>query len=373
MPKTRERLRQRAASAILATESENISTRLVSNQLYKVSFIAQTNAIIPNLPQGQPESAAMMNKRDLAWSIIGIGAVIFSCWLLFKEIRGISLTEIADSLHAIPLTSWLLAFLATAGAYSALAWYDRIALDHLGKKISWWFITLCSFTTYALAHNIGASVFSGALVRYRAYRSKGLTPAEVGVVILLCSFTFALGTILAGGLVLLIKPELIQRIADITPWLSVVIGLGLLTLVALYVYGAWRQMKPWRRGKLHIEYPRMRVVRRQLLVAPLELVCAAAIIYFALPEANNPGYLTILGIFLASFSLALLSHAPGGLGVLEVTFIAALPEMHKADVLAALIVFRGLYLLLPFALALLVVSAFEYRQWAGTKVEKPHP
>ena len=262
----------------------------------------------------------MMNKRDMAWSIIGIGAVFFSCWLLFKEIRDISLTEIADSLHAIPLTSWLLALPATAGAYSALAWYDRIALDHLGKKISWWFITLCSFTTYALAHNIGASVFSGALVRYRAYRSKGLTPAEVGVVILLCSFTFALGTILAGGLVLLIKPELIQRIADITPWLSVVIGLGLLTLVALYVYGAWRQMKPWRRGKLHIEYPRMRVVRRQLLVAPLELVCAAAIIYFALPEANNPGYLTILGIFLASFSLALLSHAPGGLGVLEVTF-----------------------------------------------------
>jgi hypothetical protein len=308
-----------------------------------------------------------MSKRDIAWSLIGIGAVIFSCWLLYNEVHNISLTELADSLRAITLSNWLLAAVATLGAYFALACYDRIAMDHLGKKISWWFIAFCSFTTYALAHNIGASVFSGALVRYRAYRSKGLTPHEIGVVIIFCSFTFALGTMLAGGVVLLIKPDLIQRVADVTPWLSVLIGLGLLTLVGLYVLGAWRHFKPWRRGKLHIEYPRLKIVRRQLLAGPMELLCAAAIIYFALPEAGNPGYMTILGIFLASFSLALLSHAPGGLGVLEVTFLAALPEMATADVLAALIVFRCFYLLLPFAMALLVVLTFEYQQWCASK------
>jgi uncharacterized membrane protein YbhN (UPF0104 family) len=208
-------------------------------------------------------------------------------------------------------------------------------------------------------------------VRYRAYRRKGLTPHEIGVLILFCSFTFALGTMLSGGVVLLLKPALIQRVTDVSPWLAVLIGLGLLTLVGLYILGAWRHFKPWTRGKLHIEYPRMNIVSRQLLAGPLELACAAAIIYFALPEAGNPGYLTILGIFLASFSLALLSHAPGGLGVLEVTFLGALPEMATADVLAALIVFRALYLLLPFALALLVVSAFEYKQWTSSKVQSP--
>ncbi|MCX4198802.1 FHIPEP family type III secretion protein, partial [Methylobacterium organophilum] len=42
-------------------------------------------------------------------------------------------------------------------------------LLHLGvRHLSWLFVSLCSFTTYALSHNIGASVFSGALVRYRA-------------------------------------------------------------------------------------------------------------------------------------------------------------------------------------------------------------
>lgn len=305
----------------------------------------------------------MMKRSDLLWTLVGIGAVVLSCYLLYHEVRTISLEEIASSLEAIPRLNWLLAAVATLGAYSALAWYDRIAVAHLGKHISWWFITLCSFTTYALAHNIGASVFSGALVRYRAYRTKGLAPQEIGILIVFCSFTFILGTLLASGCVLVAQPRIITRVADVGPWLSVSIGVLLLALVSLYVLGSWRQFKPWTWGKLHIEYPRLGIVARQLMAGPLELACAAAIIYFALPSEGNPGYLVVLGVFLASFSLALLSHAPGGLGVLEVTFLAAMPELHKSDVLAALIVFRGLYLLLPFALSVFVVAGFEWSRW----------
>ncbi|MNJ74295.1 hypothetical protein D3C77_712070 [compost metagenome] len=53
--------------------------------------------------------------------------------------------------------------------------------------------------------------------------------------------------------------------------------------------------------------------------------------------------------------------------MLEVTFLAALPELPTADVLAALIVFRGFYLLLPFALAILVVLGFEAGQWSARR------
>ena len=312
----------------------------------------------------------MMKRSDWIWTTIGLAAVVFSCYLLYREIRTISLDELTDSLHAIRAHNWLMAAGATLGAYVALAWYDRIAIAHLGKKISWWFITLCSFTTYALAHNIGASVFSGAVVRYRAYTSKGMGPHDIGVLIVFCSFTFALGTLLSGGVVLVSQPDLIKRVADVSPWLSVMIGGLMLGFVALYVLGSWRQFKPWKWGKLHVEYPRLGIVAKQLLAGPLELVCAAAIIYFALPAESNPGYLVVLGVFLASFSLALLSHAPGGLGVLEVTFLAAMPELPTADVLAALIVFRGFYLLLPFALSLLVVLGFEWGQWSTRRKQR---
>jgi uncharacterized membrane protein YbhN (UPF0104 family) len=73
--------------------------------------------------------------------------------------------------------------------------------------------------------------------------------------------------------------------------------------------------------------------------------------------------MVILGVFLASFSAALLSHAPGGLGVLELVFIAGLPEMDPAGVLAALAIFRLFYLIVPFLFALLVVIVFEHSQF----------
>jgi glycosyltransferase 2 family protein len=306
-----------------------------------------------------------MKIRNAAWSIFGIVAVVVSVYILYREFRRISFAEVADSLAAISLHNWIICAIATLCAYGALAWYDRIALAHIGgKKISWLFISVCSFTTYALSHNIGASVLSGAVVRYRAYTTRGLTPQEIGMLIVFCSFTFALGTVLTTSVVLVIGPTIVARLVDIPPWMSTTIGIVLLSLVALYVLGSWRHFPPFHWRRFHIQYPRLPIVARQLLAGPLELCSAAAIIYFALPAAGNPGYLAVLGVFLASFTLALLSHAPGGLGVLEVTFLAAMPELDPNDVLAALIVFRLLYLLVPFAISLVIVLLFERTQLA---------
>src|SRR5271167_95971 len=102
---------------------------------------------------------------------------------------------------------------------------------------------------------------------------------------------------------------------------------------------------------------------KQLLAGPLELIGAAGIIFFALPAAANPGFLVVLGVFLASFSLALVSHAPGGLGVLEIAFLEGMPDMPQANVVAALLVFRLFYLILPFIFALGVILVFERDRW----------
>ncbi len=309
-----------------------------------------------------------MKAKKYLWPVIGVAAVGFSIWLLYHELRGLSLDELWDSLTAIPATGWILSIAATLLAYAALAGYDHLALLHLRKHVGWLYITVCSFTTYALSHNIGASVFSGSVVRYRAYSAKGLSGAEIGVLVAFCSFTFALGTIMLTGLVLLLVPEVSERFVDVLPLeASAATGLFLLALVALYVIGSALRLKPLKIGSFAVHYPRLPVVARQLVIAPLELIGAAAIIYFALPEAGNPGFMIVLGIFLISFSAALLSHAPGGLGVLELVFITGLSDMDPADVLAALLVFRLLYLIIPFVLALFVVLGFERMQLAHQK------
>ena len=59
--------------------------------------------------------------------------------------------------------------------------------------------------------------------------------------------------------------------------------------------------------------------------------------------------------------------------MLELTFLSALPEVPKVDVLAALIVFRGFYLLLPFALAIMVVAGLRIRPVAQSTPRSADP
>jgi uncharacterized membrane protein YbhN (UPF0104 family) len=307
-----------------------------------------------------------MKWKEWIWPIIGVGAVAFSIWLLVDELRGISIDDVGAGLAAISWRQWLLAALAAVAAYAALAGYDRIALRHIGKRVSWPFVALCSFTTYALSHNIGGSVISGAVIRYRAYSTKGLTTHEVGVLVAICSLTFALATVMLGGLLLVIHPSVVERIApDLPVWMGLALGGGLLAIVALYVFGSWLRLRPFRIGGFELHYPRLPIVLRQLTIGPFEILAAATIIYFALPAEGNPGFLTVAAVFVASFTVAQLSHAPGGLGVLEVVFIKGLPEMDEVQVLAALLVFRLLYLLIPLLISICVVIVFERSQLAS--------
>ena len=306
-----------------------------------------------------------MKWKALFWPTVGLTAVAVSIWLLYHELRGISLDDVWDGLAAIPPSGWVLSCLGSVVAYAALAGYDHIALLHIGKRVSWPFVTLCSFTTYALSHNIGGSVFSGALIRYRAYATKGLTAQDVGVLVAVCWFTFILSTVFVAGIVLVIEPELLDRFADLAHvTFSMALGVAMLGFVAAYVFGSWLRLRPLKIGSFQLHYPSLPIVARQLTIGPIELLGAAAIIYFALPAAGNPGFIVVLGIFLVSFSAAQISHAPGGLGVLEVVFLTGLSDMDPVSVLAALLVFRLFYLIVPLLLALIVVLKFERTQFA---------
>lgn len=312
-----------------------------------------------------------MKLKKYLWPIVGLVTICFSVWLLYKELRHLSLDDVWESLVAIGTHDWIMSGLCTLVAYAALAGYDRIALQHLKRKVGWLFITLTSFTTYALSHNVGASVFSGAVVRYRAYTSKGLSASEVGILVALCSFTFAIGTIMLIGCTLLYEPNITERFVDILPVeASKTTGVLLLTIVGLYVLGSLLKLRPLKFGSFTLFYPAPKLVAQQLIIGPIELLGAAGIIYFALPDAGNPGFMIILGIFLISFSAALISHAPGGLGVLELVFVTGLPDMNPADVIAALLVFRLFYLIIPFVIGLFVILFFERSQLAAAEKEE---
>lgn len=336
----------------------------------------------------------MKRVMDYVWPLIGLVAVVLSVRVLydklyaeaasdpavralleagdfFSDVRAIA-SGIGARLADLPLSAYLLAGVSTLVAYLALAWYDRIALIHLRKEkgISWLYVAVCSFTTYALSHNIGASVFSGGMVRFRAYTAKGLSAAEVAILVAVCSFTFAFGTILLLGLVLLWEPQILGPLTALSAHFNVgttparLIGAGLLGFCLLYTIGSWLHLRPLHVGKFELVYPRLPIVARQYLAAPLELIGAAGIIYFALPEAGHPGFMIVLGAFLLSFSAGLLSQVPGGVGVMEAVFLAILPGVPATAVFAALLVWRLFYLLMPLALSIPVIVLFEHSRLA---------
>jgi len=321
---------------------------------------------------GRSTRRVMKRFFEFFWPLVGLIAVVVSLGLLYKEFQGASLgTELWANLKNIPPRDLVFAVGSVFVAYAALAWYDRIALRHLGvTHISWLFISLCSFASYAIAHNIGATVVSGGMIRYRAYSTKGLNAAQVTVLVALCSLTYGLGVMLVAGLVSVFDPYWLSRFGGVLPealarpQTARLIGFALLAVVACYVLGSIFRFKPLSVFGFRLEYPRLDIVGRQLIASPLELFGCAGIIYFALPEVGNPGYFAVLAVFIASFSAALASNAPGGLGVFELLFIKAMPGIPQAEVLAALVVFRLFYLLLPLLISTIIVLVFERRKLA---------
>jgi uncharacterized membrane protein YbhN (UPF0104 family) len=305
----------------------------------------------------------MMSKHGhWLWPLVGLLVAALCVFLLVRELWSLNPADVWRSLQHVRPLHWLGAFGGVLLAYAALAGYDRIALQHIDRHLSWPFITLASFVSYALSHNIGAAVLSGAVVRYRIYSTKGLTVGEIGVLVGFCAFTFALGVTILGGLLLTARPDLALRFVQIPESLARLAGEAMLFGVAIYVTGSLLKMKPLVVWGFSVYYPRPSIVLRQLIIGPMELIGAAAIIYFTLPEAGNPGFIVVLGTFLASFSLAIFSHAPGGLGVLEFLFVSGLKDVPAADVVASLIVFRLFYLVVPLAISLVAVLLFERQQ-----------
>ena len=313
------------------------------------------------IPNGNPSDTPLWKK--LIWPVIGFAAIGVSFWLLANELKDMSWDALMAGFAAITLWHWLMIALCTLACYVNLALYDVIALQHLRRRVSFPFVVGCSLTTYSLAHTIGASAFTGAVIRYRAYSSRGLSGPEVGVLVTFCSLTFALAVMTVLGCAFLMAPEIEHRLgAFLAPWVVQWLAIGTLVLVLAYLISSALGLPDLKIRNFTLSYPRFSIALKQVVIAPIELLFAAAILYFALPETGNPGYLVVMGVFVVGFALALLSHAPGGLGVFELVIITGLPEFEPEVVLAALLVFRLFYFIFPLILGLFLVVGFEHNQ-----------
>jgi hypothetical protein len=70
-------------------------------------------------------------------------------------------------------------------------------------------------------------------------------------------------------------------------------------------------------------------------------------------------FVSLAVVFILATLLGFASHAPGSLGVFDAAMLVALPEFGREQLLATLLVFRILYFMIPFGIAISIMGARE--------------
>jgi uncharacterized membrane protein YbhN (UPF0104 family) len=287
---------------------------------------------------------------------VAIGIVALAAFLLYRTLSRYSAEEVIASVTAIPVWRLASAGAFAAASYACLTGFDWLALRYVRRPLPYWKTALASFVSLSLGHNIGFAALSSGAIRYRFYSRWGLSVGEVAKVILFCGVTVGLGLMILGGVALLARAGLAQDITGLGR--AAVIGLGVLCFV---LPGGYVALAAWARHPITVrgvkfEMPPVRLALAQLVVGPLNFACVAACLHQALAAAGEVPYLGVASVYVIANVTSLISHVPGGLGVIESVVLFLLPAVNP---IGALIVFRFVYFLVPLALGGMLFAVTE--------------
>jgi hypothetical protein len=291
----------------------------------------------------------------LSLTIIAVAAVV-----LYHILHDLNVDQLFRALKATDRRTLVIAGLFVAAGYFTLTLYDLFALRTIGRyDVPYRIAALAGFTSYAIGHNVGASVFSGGAVRYRVYSASGLSVIEVTKICFVAGLTFWLGNATVLGLGVLDAPRAAGALDQLPPSANRVIALILLGLLAAYVCWVWTKPRVIGRDGWQVQLPGGPLTLLQIAIGIVDLGCCAAAMYMLVPDEPNLGFVTVAVIFVAATLLGFASHAPGGLGVFDAAMLVALWQFDKEALLAGLLLFRLLYYIIPFILALAVLAIRE--------------
>jgi glycosyltransferase 2 family protein len=300
----------------------------------------------PTKPQAH--SAGRTSGKHRLWmSLLTVAVVSLAAFLLYRTLSRYSFDEIVASVRAVPAARLAGAAGFAAASYLCLTGFDWLAVRYAGKPLPYRKTALASFCSLSLGHNIGLAFLSSGAIRYRFYSRWGLSAGDVAKVILFCGTTVGLGLAILGGVALLLRSDLATEITGLSR--AVVIGLGLACLAAAAAYLLLSAFvrRPLTFRSWTLEMPPLRLALGQVVIGPLNFACVAACLHQALASVADSPYLAVASVYVIANVTSLISHVPGGLGVIESVVMFLLPG---ASLIGALLVFRFVYFLVPLAL-----------------------
>jgi uncharacterized membrane protein YbhN (UPF0104 family) len=327
-------------------------------------------------------------RRSRLKTCVGVSvSVVLACiaaWVLWRTFQRINFTDVVEHMGTVPKGTLALAAACSAGAFATLASYEVAVVRYVKRGIGRAKPFVTALIAFPLGHAVGQAMLSGGALRYRMYTPAGFSATEVGATVLLANLPYGLAFGLLLDLTLVLAAGTLEPLFRISSGWLVALGCLGLAKDAAYAATIWLRKRPIKLGGWSVHLPTPAMSALQLLVGIVDIGLVSMVLYLLMPDGAGLAYLPFLAVYLASVLAGVLSHVPAGLGVLESMLLLLLPDVPPEQLLAAVLMYRAIYEIVPALVALALWGLFEGfardgvrsrlfggRQRLGTRAESP--
>src|SRR5262249_48814300 len=145
-------------------------------------------------------------------------------------------------------------------------------------------------------------------------------------IILFCGATVTIGQIAVGGCVMLLYPGPPAAWFHTEAGFVRGAGIACLAVIAFYLAAAARVRHVLRIRRWRFALPSLGLAAAQVAAGAVNFLCLAFTLYALLSATQDVTFGAVTAIYLLASIAALISHVPGGLGVVEFILLSFLPQ-----------------------------------------------
>src|SRR5262249_19816493 len=215
------------------------------------------------------------------------------------------------------------------------------------------------FTSYSIGHNVGATALTGGAIRYRIYSYRGLRVIDIAKICFITGLTFWLGNLTVLGFAMVYMPDAARSVDHLPIWANRAPGVAALCVLAGYIIYVHRAPRSFGTDRWRVTLPDGRLTLLQIVIGIADLFFCAIAMSMLIPAEPYISFVSLAVIFVFAALFGFASHAPGSLGVFDAAMLLALGQFDREGLVAGLLLFRLLYFILPFSLALAIIGVRE--------------
>ncbi len=327
------------------------------------AILALPAAALCTMTDAQPDPAFLsVRVRRIATVVLPLLVLALALRGLAGEFDQHGYRAVRQAFHAFGNGQLLLAVLLGLASYACLIGFDAIGLRRTGMRMHPARIGITAFLAHTLGQTVGFAALTGGAVRVRGYGRAGLTGAQIAQVVLMSSLGFLFGAWVLLGLALCLEPAAATLVLPVSEPLVRAVGVTSLLGFGLMVALVGADGRQFGLFGSTLWLPDRRTALGVTALSVVELILASAAFYVLLPDSTPTGLPGFVGLYLVAVVAGLISTVPAGLGVFEWSLLKLLPQVAPAAVLAAALVYRITYYVLPLLLATVLALAPSLRR-----------